>query len=100
MVCGELYFDDDAVLWRVFPDDDAFAEAASELVCPRGGGVPGVAADAALAVILVPLSGETPAVELMVVVVVGRVEAVAPGGGARWRLDESPVTARCAPSDR
>lgn len=88
---GELHLNGDDVVRRVLADDDALAEPAAQLVGARLGGVPGVAADAALAAVPVPLPGEAAAVQLVVVVVVRRVKAEPPRGSARRRLDQPAV---------
>lgn len=99
MVGSEFYFDGDGIFGCVSSDDDAFVEASAVLVRAGLLRVPRVAADSALAVVLVPLAGEAAAVELVVVVVVRSVKAEAPGGGAGRRLDEAPVPASALPHD-
>ena len=91
VVSSQLYPDLDALVLLVYPRDGSPAKLASPLVVPGLWLVPGVPTHPTPPCVGLPLSGEAPAVTLVVVVVGRIVEAVPPHGGPGGWLYQSAV---------
>ena len=91
VVSSQLYPDLDALVLLVYPRDGSPAKLASPLVVPGLWLVPGVPTHTTLPCVGLPLSGEAPAVTLVVVVVGRIVEAVPPHGGPGGWLYQSAM---------
>lgn len=85
----------------VFLYDYSSSILAAPFIVARLRRVPGVPARAALPAVLPPLPRVAAAVDLVVVVVGRRVEAVSPSGRSGWRFDQSAMTlyAHCRPQE-